>query len=138
VVIEAGHHLLHYRLIEKIGEGGMGVVWKAEDTKLHRPVALKFLASELQDHAAASRSEVRRGSGSSLHLQGLRHWRDAGRAALTDTAIRPKRLMSSPWLGISSSRAPPLACSLLSPLGGLLPRSRAPVDPIGQVIQYSG
>jgi hypothetical protein len=34
MAVEAGQELLHYRLIEKIGAGGMGVVWKAEDRKL--------------------------------------------------------------------------------------------------------
>jgi serine/threonine protein kinase len=73
-----GAQIGYYRIESPLGEGGMGIVYRAVDTKLNRPVAIKFLSSEMADAAARRRFQREAQMASSLNHPHIVTVHDAG------------------------------------------------------------
>jgi Tol biopolymer transport system component/serine/threonine protein kinase len=83
-----GRSLLQYRIVEKIGEGGMGVVFLAEDSSLNRKVAMKFLPQEMQQDSTARKRFLREArSAAALDHPYICHINEVGEAEGTDFIV---------------------------------------------------
>jgi len=84
-VLRTGSTISHYKLLEKLGEGGMGVVFKARDKRLKRLVALKFIVSDgvgTPEHERRLLQEAR--TASSFRHPNIAHIYEVNKAPLTD------------------------------------------------------
>ena len=83
-----GRTFSHFRIVEKLGQGGMGEVFLAEDSALHRKVALKFLPAELQRDAAARKRLLREArSAAALDHPFICHINEVGEAEGRDYIV---------------------------------------------------
>ena len=65
-----GQSILHYKILEKLGEGGMGIVYKAVDIRLERNVAIKFLPRYISTNSKErERFKIEAKAASSLNIQ---------------------------------------------------------------------
>src|SRR5437660_10438706 len=76
--VTSGAQIGFYRIESKIGEGGMGTVYRGLDTKLNRPVAIKFLSADLADVSARRRFQREAQMASSLNHPHILTIHDAG------------------------------------------------------------
>src|SRR6266404_646230 len=84
VELKAGKNIAHYRIVRLLGEGGMGKVYLAEDRKLHRKVALKFLSTRfIQDGERLRRFEQEARAASALNHPNIIHIYEIGHSDST-------------------------------------------------------